>query len=92
MTLGKFRSISRRCLASFCLCFLVVTVTASLSARERKQQIEKGQAEILWDTWGVPHIFAQDEASAFRAFGWAQMHSDGNVLVRLLGNTAPSPA
>jgi acyl-homoserine-lactone acylase len=29
------------------------------------------QAEVLWDTWGVPHIFAKDTNGAARALGWA---------------------
>jgi acyl-homoserine-lactone acylase len=44
-----------------------------------------GTNEILWDTWGVPHIFAKDEASAFYGFGWAQAQSHGDVLLRLYG-------
>lgn len=28
-----------------------------------------GRAEILWDTWGVPHIFAPDDASLFYGYG-----------------------
>ncbi|HJP91737.1 MAG TPA: acylase [Pyrinomonadaceae bacterium] len=41
--------------------------------------------EILWDTWGVPHIFANNEAGAFYAFGKAQMHSHGDLILRLYG-------
>ncbi len=41
--------------------------------------------EILWDTWGVPHIFANRPEDAFRAFGWAQMHSHGDLVLRLYG-------
>ena len=44
----------------------------------------KSGTEIVWDTWGVPHIFAQSEVSAFRAFGWAQMHNHEGVLLRLI--------
>ncbi len=44
-----------------------------------------GSAEILWDKWGVPHIFAADDAAAFYAFGWAQMHAHGNVIARSYG-------
>ncbi len=40
---------------------------------------------ILWDTWGVPHIFAPDEAGLFRAFGWAQMENHADLLLRLYG-------
>ncbi|HET9017510.1 MAG TPA: penicillin acylase family protein [Thermomicrobiaceae bacterium] len=42
-------------------------------------------AEILWDEWGVPHIYADDLPALFRAFGWAQAHSHGDLLLRLLG-------
>jgi acyl-homoserine-lactone acylase len=42
-------------------------------------------AELLWDTWGVPHIFADDTANLFYAFGWAQMHAHGDLLLRLYG-------
>lgn len=41
--------------------------------------------EILWDSWGVPHIFADDNESAFYAFGWAQAHNHGDLLLRLYG-------
>lgn len=41
--------------------------------------------EILWDTYGVPHIYSKDTQSAFQAFGWAQMQSHGNLLLRLYG-------
>lgn len=41
--------------------------------------------EILWDTYGIPHIYAKDEASAFQAFGWSQMQSHGNLILRLYG-------
>jgi acyl-homoserine-lactone acylase len=41
--------------------------------------------EILWDTYGVPHIYGKDTRSAFQAFGWAQMQSHGNLLLRLYG-------
>ena len=41
--------------------------------------------EILWDTWGVPHIFAKDSASLGRAYGWAQAESHGDLVLRLYG-------
>lgn len=41
--------------------------------------------EILWDTYGIPHIYGKDAQSAFQAFGWAQMQSHGNLLLRLYG-------
>src|SRR5215208_4881876 len=43
------------------------------------------EAELLWDTWGVPHIFADDTVNLFYGFGWAQMHAHGDLLLRLYG-------
>ena len=43
--------------------------------------------EILWDSWGVPHIFAPDTESLFFAHGWAQAKSHGDLLLRLLGES-----
>lgn len=44
-----------------------------------------GTAEILWDTWGVPHIFAGDDDALFYAFGWAEAHNHGDAILRLFG-------
>ena len=43
------------------------------------------QTEILWDTWGVPHIYAEDLPSMFYAYGWAQMESHGNLILNMYG-------
>ncbi|HEX2168420.1 MAG TPA: penicillin acylase family protein, partial [Longimicrobiales bacterium] len=44
-----------------------------------------GRVELLWDTYGVPHIIAQDPAALFYGMGWAQMRSHGDLLLRLYG-------
>lgn len=41
--------------------------------------------EILWDTWGVPHIYAATDAGAFKAFGYAQMQAHGDLILKLYG-------
>jgi len=41
--------------------------------------------EILWDSWGVPHVYGRDAEGLFRAFGWAQMQSHGDLILRLYG-------
>ena len=46
-----------------------------------------GKAEILWDRYGVPHIFAADRESMFYAHGWAQMQAQANLLLRLYGES-----
>lgn len=41
--------------------------------------------EILWDTYGVPHIYGKDAESVFYGYGWAQLHSHANTVLRLYG-------
>ena len=41
--------------------------------------------EILWDTWGIPHIYAQNDASMYKMMGWAQMRNHGNLILKLYG-------
>ena len=43
--------------------------------------------EILWDQYGVPHIFAADRESMFYAHGWAQTQNQANLLLRLYGES-----
>jgi acyl-homoserine-lactone acylase len=46
-----------------------------------------GKTEILWDRYGVPHIFAADRESMFYAHGWAQAQAQGNLLLLLYGES-----
>jgi acyl-homoserine-lactone acylase len=39
--------------------------------------------EILWDHYGIPHIFAPDRASLFYAYGYAQMEAHSELLICL---------
>jgi acyl-homoserine-lactone acylase len=41
--------------------------------------------EILWDTYGVPHIYGKDTAAVFYGYGWAQSQSHANTILRLYG-------
>jgi acyl-homoserine-lactone acylase len=41
--------------------------------------------EVLWDRYGVPHIFAPDAGMLFYAFGWTQMEAHGDLILRLYG-------
>ncbi|HUF77901.1 MAG TPA: penicillin acylase family protein, partial [Thermoanaerobaculia bacterium] len=44
-----------------------------------------GAPEVLWDTWGVPHIFAASDEDLFFAHGWAQAAAHGDLLLWLYG-------
>ena len=51
----------------------------------RGKQPARLTTEILWDRWGIPHIYATSSEGAFRAFGWAQAESHGDLVLRLYG-------
>jgi acyl-homoserine-lactone acylase len=40
-------------------------------------------SEILWDRYGVAHVYARTVADMFYAFGWAQARSHGDILAKL---------
>ncbi len=67
-----------------------ILISASVFAQRGASPVAapKGAAatnDILWDRWGVPHIFSATSAEAFYAFGWAQMESHANLILRLYG-------
>lgn len=43
--------------------------------------------EILWDSWGVPHIFSPTNAGLFYAFGWAQAQNHADLILQLYGES-----
>ena len=45
------------------------------------------KTEILWDTFGVPHIYAANRESMFYAHGWAQMRNQADLLLLLYGES-----
>lgn len=44
---------------------------------------ERGDTEILWDNYGVPHIFAGSAEEMYYAFGKAQMSCHANLMLKL---------
>lgn len=50
-------------------------------------QGENKKTEIAWDTWGVPHITADNIEELFYAQGWAQMHNHANLIIELYGSS-----
>ena len=64
---------------------IVITSNAGRPVGAAPQSAPASPTEILWDTFGVPHIFAPDLTNALYAFGWAQMQSHGDLILRLYG-------
>lgn len=69
---------------SFFIRYVLLSVLA-LSACQTTELLPSklGNPEILWDNWGVPHIVAAQERDVFYAFGWAQMRSHADLLLKL---------
>jgi acyl-homoserine-lactone acylase len=64
---------------------LILSLIMVLFVGSRTIAVPTKSTEILWDTFGVPHIYGKDNQSAFYAFGWSQMQSHGDLLLRLYG-------
>jgi len=61
--------------------------------RQTQEVIEpKPATEILWDEWGVPHIYASNNADLFYSFGYAQMHSHANTILQNFAHSRGSAA
>src|SRR5688572_18560927 len=43
--------------------------------------------EILWDKFGVPHVYAKTVQGLFFGYGYAQMQSHGNLILKLYGES-----
>ncbi|HEU4882336.1 MAG TPA: acylase [Longimicrobium sp.] len=43
------------------------------------------QSEILWDTWGVPHVYGRTAEDVGYGYGWAQAQLHGDAILRLYG-------
>ena len=72
-----FHTRTRLLMAGLALALTVLSGPAQLAAAPAKG------TEILWDTWGIPHISAPDHASLFFAYGYAQMEAHSELLLRL---------
>ncbi|HTM31757.1 MAG TPA: penicillin acylase family protein [Vicinamibacterales bacterium] len=59
-----------------------LVLSGAVGVAARAQAPAKG-TEILWDRYGVPHIFAPDHPSLFYAYGYAQMEAHSELLLRL---------
>src|ERR1700724_90227 len=71
----RIRSLAVR--LAFCLAWIAATVVPGLAA------VPVRGTEILWDRYGIPHIFASDHPSLFYAYGYAQMEAHAELLLRL---------
>lgn len=77
--------LSRRFIAVIAL-VSVVAACATPPAIERAA-FEPVRNEILWDTYGVPHVYGTSEAAVFYGYGYAQAQSHADNILRLYGES-----
>ncbi len=65
--------------------FLLLIILSSMMVFCQQKSIS--ETEILWDTYGVPHIYADNEYDLHKAYGWAQMKNHGNLILRVYGES-----
>lgn len=62
--------------------FFLLIFLLSISCASKKS---KQANEILWDSWGIPHIYGTDQAKLYKMMGWAQMRNHTNLILKLYG-------
>lgn len=78
-----FRSLRHRLRAGALITLAAAASSCAVPAVRPVAVTPATGAEILWDTYGVPHIFAADREALAYAWGWAQMQNHGDLLLRL---------
>ena len=61
---------------------ILIVALALASTTGAAQAAERG-TEVLWDRYGVPHVFARTEPDLFHGYGWVQAEAHGNLLLKL---------
>jgi acyl-homoserine lactone acylase PvdQ len=49
------------------------------------RSLAPAQSEILWDTWGVPHVYGRTVEDVGYGYGWAQAQAHADAILRLYG-------
>ena len=78
-----FRSLYHRLRAGALVLLTGTLASCAAPAVQPAGVTPESGAEVLWDTYGVPHIFAADREALAYAWGWAQMQNHGDLLLRL---------
>jgi acyl-homoserine-lactone acylase len=60
-----------------------LALAATLRGAGAASAADRLSAEVLWDRYGVPHVYAATEADLFYGFGWSQMKSHGDLVLKL---------
>jgi acyl-homoserine-lactone acylase len=78
-----------RCVLSRIICLLpgVVLLGVFAAQTQAAEKSPPGHGEIMWDTYGIPHVFAKNTEGLFYGFGFAQAQAHGDLLLHLYGES-----
>ena len=60
---------------------LAAGADASNDSTEQAKAV-KSEAEILWDEFGIPHIYGPDLPTVLRGYGYAQMENHAELILQ----------
>lgn len=63
---------------------LITTCLLATSATAQPAYKPQHGSEILWDKWGVPHIYAKNTRDLFYLYGYAQAEAHGDLLLHVM--------
>lgn len=69
---------------------LLLTLSCLISCKQSEKVITEN--EILWDTYGVPHIYATSDNDLYYMSAWGQMKNHGNLILKLYGEARGTSA
>jgi len=75
-----------RCMSRPFRLLVVLGLCVAPVVAQQPYKTQKG-TEILWDKWGVPHVFAKSVPDMFYCFGWAQAEAHGDLLLHVMGQS-----
>ena len=82
-------SFAARVVAAFACWFALAGLDAAAQEMRASPPAQTARGEILWDSFGIPHIYGPDIPTVLRGFGYAQMENHAETL---LGNIAQARA
>ena len=65
---------------------VVATLSCGVAQAQKVQSPVPGTV-ILWDKWGVPHVFAKNVRDMFFCYGWVQAEAHGDLLLTSYGKS-----
>lgn len=66
---------------------LFATLAACVLCVGRPLSAAPRGVEILWDKYGIGHVYAQNLEGLFFGYGYVQMQSHGNLILKLYGES-----